>query len=36
MMTVRAVADWITLTTSTTAAFTTSVASGGTPMEYVV
>src|SRR5471032_1334219 len=36
MMTVRAVADWITLTTSTTVAFTTSVASGGTPMEYVV
>ena len=34
--TARAVADWITLTASTTAALTTSVASGGTPMEYVV
>ena len=28
--------DWITLTASTTAALTTSVASGGTPIEYVV
>ncbi|MGV7244209.1 hypothetical protein ACRXB1_20985, partial [Caballeronia sp. M23-90] len=27
-----ALADWITLTTSTTAAFTTSVASGGTSL----
>src|SRR5262249_16242702 len=32
----RATLDWITLTNSTTTAFTTSVASGGTPIEYVV